>query len=98
MTWKKETYLITVKNDGEKVREYVNGITTTVTDYKIGVHKADAGVWIVTDTDTGYMINGQNTQKAAKQWVSDNAEVIADVLSKPSRKALIKEIEKCRIK
>ena len=97
MEWKKDQFLITVLRE-TKVREHTNGITTLVGNFPIGIHKADAGVWVVTDLETGYMMNIQSTQKAAKQWVEDNADIIIEMLSKPAHQDIVEEIKQCRIK
>ena len=96
MAWKKDTYYITVLRDGEKVREQVTGQITKSGYYDIGVHKAAPGVWVVTDISTGYKIAIKDTQKAAKEWADNNADVILEFLSKPEHAALVKEIEQCR--
>ena len=98
MTWKKERYLITIQEDAEKTREYVDGITSYAGDFKIGIHKSAAAVWIVTDIGTGYMMHIQFTRKGAKEWVETNSEIIQEMLSKPARENIIKDIEKCNIK
>lgn len=95
MNWKKDKYLITVYlDDGvSKGRKFVNGIYIEEDGWKIGIHKADAGVWIVTDISTGCMLHLDGTQKACKEWVAENIYVILDILDGPKHEQLVKELE-----
>ena len=101
MTWTKEQFLISVKdgNDNEIYRKYVNGITSTIETIKVGIHKSEATKdWIITDCGTGYVIHITITQKAAKQWVEDTAEMIEEVLNTPKRDKIVKEVNRCKIR